>query len=107
MVFKDKQEAIIPFIDSLMRADVIGLCIKVGRFLDKVDDQVIAYANQVQFPIVVIPDHYPLGSLLHRMMNLVLETEREEIDFALDTQKRFSDLLVQDASNDLLVNLVA
>ena len=104
MVFKDKQEAIIPFIDSLMRADVIGLCIKVGRFLDKVDDQVIAYANQVQFPIVVIPDHYPLGSLLHRMMNLVLETEREEIDFALDIQKRFSDLLVQDASNDLLVS---
>lgn len=104
MVFKDKQENLIPFIDSLKRAEVIGLCIKVGRFLNKIDEQVIAYANKVKFPIVSIPDYYPLGSLLHRMMNLVLETEREEIDFALDIQKRFSDLLVQDASNDLLVS---
>ena len=36
-------------------------------------------------------------------MNVVLETEREEIDFALDIQKNFSNLLVQGASNTLLV----
>lgn len=104
MVFQDKQKELIPFIDSLIRAEAIGLGIKIGRFLNYIDDEVIAYANKVNFPIVIIPDHYPLGSLLHQIMNLVLETEREEIDFALDIQKRFSDLLVQDASNDLLVN---
>lgn len=104
MVFKDKQENFIPFIDSLVRAEAIGVGIKVGRYLDKVDERVIEYANKVQFPIVVIPDYYPLGSLLHEIMSLILETEREEIDFALDIQKRFSDLLVQDASNDLLVS---
>jgi len=104
MVFQDKQEDLIPFIDSLVRANTIGLGIKSGRFLTRVDDEVIAYANKVNFPIMIIPNHYPLGSLLHQIMNLVWETKREEIDFALDIQKRFSDLLIQDASNDLLVN---
>jgi len=104
MVFQDKQEDLIPFIDSLIRADAIGLGIKSGRFLNQVDDEVITYANKVNFPIMIIPDHYPLGSLLHQIMNLVWKTKREEIDFALDIQKRFSDLLVQDATNDLLVN---
>lgn len=104
MVFKDDQEKLIPFIQSLIRAEAIGLGIKVGRFLDKVDPKIIAYANEVNFPLVLIPDQYPLGSLLHQIMNLVLKTEREEIDFALDIQKSFSNLLVQDASNDLLVS---
>src|SRR5690625_2995937 len=92
MVFEDNQKEMIPFIDSLVRAEAIGIGIKVGRFLNKVDEEVIEYANKVNFPIVSIPDHYPLGSLLHEVMSLVLESEREEIDFALDIQKRFSDL---------------
>ena len=104
MVFKDQQEDFIPFIDSLIRAESIGLGIKVGRFLNSIDPEVIAYANKVDFPLIIIPDHYPLGSLLHQIMNLLWKTEREEIDFALDIQKSFSDLLVQDASNDLLVS---
>lgn len=103
MVFQDNQEELISFIDSLIESDAIGLGIKVGRFLYKVDEEVIAYANKVKFPILLIPDRYPLGSLLHQIMNQVLETEREEIDFALDIQKRFSDLLVQGASNHRLV----
>lgn len=103
MVFQENQHGLIPFIDSLVKSEAIGLGIKTGRFLNKIDDEIIAYANSVSFPLVNVPDHYPLGSLLHQIMNQVLETEREEINFALDIQKRFSDLLVQDASNDLLI----
>lgn len=103
MVFQDDQKELMPFIDSLLHSDAIGLAIKTGRFLNKIDEEVIDYANKVGFPLINVPDHYPLGSLLHQIMSQVLETEREEIDFALDIQKRFSDLLVQDASNDLLV----
>lgn len=103
MVFKDKPKDLIPFIDSLRRAEAIGLAIKTGRFLNEIDEEVIAYADKMNFPLIIIPDYYRLGTLLHQIMNFILETEREEIDFALDIQKRFSDLLVRDASNNLLV----
>lgn len=104
MAFEDKQDDLIPWIDSLIQAEAIGLAIKINRFLKKLDPEVIAYANKKNFPILFIPDNYQLGALLHQIMNIVLNTEREEIEFALDIQKNFSNLLIQDASNDLLVN---
>lgn len=103
MVFKDNQKDLIPFMDSLIRAKSIGLAIKTSRFLNTIDPDVIAYANKVGFPLLIIPDKYTLGSLLHQMMNIVLKNQKEEIDFALNIQKSFSNLLVQDASNDLLI----
>ena len=104
MAFEDKPADLIPFIESLIHAEAIGLGIKINRFLKKIDPEVIAYANEKQFPLFIVPDHYQLGSLLHQIMNIVWNTEREEIEFALDIQKNFSNLLIQDASNDLLVN---
>lgn len=104
MAFKDDQTEFIPFIQSLIRADAIGLGIKINRFINEITPDVIEFANKHSFPLIIIPDHYPLGSLLHQIMNIVWQTEREEIEFALDIQKSFSNLLLQDASNDLLVN---
>lgn len=104
LFFKDQQSKLISFIDSLKDADVVGLGIKINRFLGDLDPQVIDYANSIGFPIFTIPDQYTLGSLLHQIMNLVLDNQKEEMDFALDMQKSFSDLLLQDASNKRLVD---
>lgn len=104
MAFEDKQENLIPFIESLINAEAIGLGIKLNRFLKEIDPKVISFANEKKFPILVVPDYYQLGTLLHQIMNIVWNTEREEIEFALDIQKSFSNLLIQDASNQLLIN---
>lgn len=104
MVFENNQKELIPFIDSLIESEAIGIAIKVNRFLKQIDEEVIEYANRVNFPLLIIPDYYPLGSLLHQIMSVVLESEREEMSFALDIQRSFSNLLVQGASNDLLVS---
>lgn len=104
MIFKDNQEKLIPYIDSLIRAGASGLAIKINRFLNDLDDSVIHYANHVSFPIIIIPDNYTLGALLHQVMNLIKSTEREEISYALDIQKSFSNLLINDSNNQDLVN---
>lgn len=104
MAFEGQQEEMIPFIDSLIDAKVIGLGIKINRFLNEIDPDVIAHCNKNKFPIFIIPDNYQLGSILHQIMNIVWDTKREEIEFALDIQKSFSNLLIQNASNELLVN---
>lgn len=103
MVFKDKQEELIPLIDSLLRSKAVGLGIKVGRFLGTLDERVVNYANQVGFPLIEIPDNYSLGSLLHQFLDIVWGTRHEELSFALDIQKSFSDLLIQDAPNQLVI----
>lgn len=104
MSYDGRQEALIPLIDSLIRAKSVGLGIKLGRFLGELEPEVVAYAESVSFPIFSIPDSFSLGSILHQMLNIIWEARFEEISFALDIQKRFSDLLIQDATNDILIN---
>ena len=104
MVYKNKQEKLLPLIDSLIRSKAVGLGIKVGRFLGSLDEQVIAYAEKVDFPLLVIPDSYSLGSLLHQFLDIVWGTRHEELSFALDIQKSFSDLLIQDAPNKIVID---
>lgn len=103
MVYKNQQTELISLIDSLIRAKAVGLGIKVGRFLGTLDAAVIHYAEEVGFPLILIPDQYSLGSLLHQILDIVWGTRHEELSFALDIQKRFSDLLIQDASNKVII----
>lgn len=103
MVYQDRQEELIPLIDSLIRSKAVGLGIKIGRFLGTLDERVIAYAESVGFPLISIPDNYSLGSLLHQFLDIIWGARHEELSFALDIQKSFSDLLIQDAPIKLVI----
>lgn len=104
MVFKDNQEGLIPLVDSLKAANAVGLGIKTGRFLEKVEDRAIRHAQEVNFPIFHIPDTYSLGGLLQQMTSLLWKSQHEEVLFALDIQRKFSDLLIQDVHNEVIIN---
>lgn len=105
MSFTNNQKGFISLIDSLIRAKAVGLGIKTGRFLGgQIDPQVIAYAEEVNFPLINIPDNYSLGSLLHQLLNDIWGTRYEEVSFALDIQHKFSNLLIQNANNELIIN---
>ncbi|MBM9833471.1 PucR family transcriptional regulator ligand-binding domain-containing protein, partial [Enterococcus faecalis] len=66
MVYKDNQGALLELIDSLVAKNAAGLGIKIGRFLDVIDPEVIAYADSLGFPIVEVPATMPLGRLMHQ-----------------------------------------
>ncbi|MBO0452476.1 PucR family transcriptional regulator [Candidatus Enterococcus murrayae] len=98
MIYQNDQSQIFNLIDSLQEKNAAGLGIKVGRYIDEIEQQVIDYANQKQFPIVQIPISIPLGSLLHQMLNLLWDKQTEQLNYALDIQRRFSNMLVNDVS---------
>lgn len=104
MSYPSNQTGLISLIDSLIRAKAVGLGIKTGRFLGgQLDESVIRYAESLNFPIIDIPDSYSLGGLLHQLLNNIWGTRYEEASFALDIQNRFSDLLIQNASNEVII----
>lgn len=98
MIYQADQSKIFELIDSLQEKKATGLGIKIGRYIDKIDEQVIEYANKVKFPIVQIPLSIPLGSLLHQMLNFLWDKKTEQLNYALDIQQRFSHMLVNDVS---------
>ncbi|EGO9370483.1 PucR family transcriptional regulator ligand-binding domain-containing protein [Enterococcus faecalis] len=96
MIYKDDQEKLKPFIDSLKQAECTALGIKVGRFLDEISPEIVAYASAVDLPLIKIPSTQPLGRLLHEIVGYLRDSKTEQMSVAFDIQKRFSTLLMQD-----------
>lgn len=96
MIYKDDQEKLKPFIDSLKQAECTALGIKVGRFLDEISPEIAAYASAVDLPLIKIPSTQPLGGLLHEIVGYLRDSKTEQMSAAFDIQKRFSTLLMQD-----------
>ncbi|MGH2213624.1 PucR family transcriptional regulator [Enterococcus faecalis] len=96
MIYKDDQEKLKPFIDSLKQAECTALGIKVGRFLDEISPEIAAYASAVDLPLIKIPSTQPLGGLLHEIVGYLRDSKTEQMSVAFDIQKRFSTLLMQD-----------
>lgn len=106
MSFKNNQNELIRFIDSLISVDAAGLAIKVNRFLGEIEPEVLDYADQKKFAIVAVPSVLPLGALLHQMTNYLWDKKQEEINYALDIQKTFSSLLMNDANITLYTSIL-
>lgn len=96
MIYKDDQEKLKPFIDSLKQAECTALGIKVGRFLDEISPEIVAYASAVDLPLIKIPSTQPLGGLLHEIVGYLRDSKTEQMSVAFVIQKRFSTLLMQD-----------
>ncbi|RTK78998.1 PucR family transcriptional regulator [Enterococcus faecalis] len=96
MIYKDDQEKLKPFIDSLKQAECTALGIKVGRFLDEISPEIVAYTSAVDLPLIKIPSTQPLGGLLHEIVGYLRDSKTEQMSVAFDIQKRFSTLLMQD-----------
>lgn len=104
MVFKDDQTQLKTFIDSLVTKEVAALGIKVGRFVDHIDQEIIDYASQVDLPLLRIPSSRPLGTLLYQMLSYIWNAKTEQMTYALDIQKNFSRLLMHDVSSGRFVS---
>lgn len=104
MIYKDNQKELIPLLDSLKSVNAAGIGIKIGRFLGEIDQEVLDYAAKIQFPIIQLPNTKQLGAISHQMTSYLWNQKTEQFTFALDIQKRFSSLLINDVSVERLIS---
>ncbi len=70
--------AFMDFLRSLIRNGAAGLGVKLGRFLDKLPDEVCAHANENGFPIVLLPSGLRYTHAIRAVMEAILTDERAE-----------------------------
>ncbi len=104
MAFKENQSGLCEFIHSLDRLPCAGLAIKLGRFIDSLEPEVIELADQLGFPLIQIPSHMTLGEVFQQLLAYIWDNQNAEMTFALNTQKKFSGLLLQGASMIVMMN---
>lgn len=103
MVYQDDPQELKTLIQSLKSVQAAGIGIKVGRFIQKIPQEVIDYANSINFAIIEIPVTYPLGAVLHRMLDFVWNKQQEQLVSAIEIQRKFSDLLINDVPTERFI----
>lgn len=103
MAFKNNQSDLKQMIRSLKEKNSAGLGIKVGRFLGEIEAEIIAYGTELDLPIVEVPSTQPLGQLLHKMLSYLWDSKTEQLTYALDIQKRFTNLLIHDVDSERFI----
>lgn len=103
MVYKDNQGELSNLIVQLSNLPCAALAIKLGRFVDKLDDHVIETANRLKFPLIQIPIDTTLGNVFHKLLSHLWSNQNEELLYSLNIQKTFSNLMIRNASLDVLI----
>ena len=76
-----EEAAFMDFLRSLVRNGAAGLGVKLGRFLDRLPDEFYAYADENDFPIVLLPSELRYSHAIRAAMEAILADEREDPSF--------------------------
>lgn len=98
MAFKDNPDLLCQMIEELNELPAAGLGIKLGRFIDELDEKVIETANRLHFPILRIPMTTTLGTISHQLLSYIWDHQTEKMHYALDIQQKFSKMLIHGAT---------
>lgn len=96
MAFKDHPSAFCQMIEDLNRVPIAGICVKLGRFIDKLDPTIIETADKLGFPLIQVPSSWTLGITCHQFLSYLWNLENEQLLSALKIQREYSHMLVQD-----------
>lgn len=107
MSYKDDQTELCKLIEELDKLPCAGLAIKLGRFIDELEPQVIDKANELGFPLLQISKNVTLGDVYHELLASLWNDQNDDLSFALNTQKKFSNLVLQGVSTKAFLNNVS
>lgn len=107
MVYKNKQEELVKLIEELDKLPTAGLAIKLGRFIDKLDERVVERADELGFPLILIPEDMTLGNVFHSLLSHLWNNQNEELLYSLNIQRKFSNLLIKNTPLDALIRTLS
>ena len=103
MAFKDDPEAFCAFLTSLNDLPVAGIAIKLGRYIDELEQKVIDHANDIGIPLIEIPKEQTLGSVSHHLLSHLWENQAGTMQMALNLQKQFSEMMLKGSTVENIV----
>lgn len=104
MAFKDNPLGLCDLIRALNNLPSAGIAIKLGRFISELDPKVIEVADELGFPIIRIPVTRTLGEVSHQLLSYIWDNHTELMYFALDIQRKFSNMMMKGATVNSLIN---
>ncbi|MBM7541556.1 PucR family transcriptional regulator [Amphibacillus cookii] len=103
----DNEKAMQSFIAELSKHQLAGVAIKLGRYITEVPHYMIDQANQLQFPILVLPQDANLSTLTNHILTTLLGMKTSMLEFRETISQQLHRLLLQGASMETFVQYVS
>ena len=91
----DKESLYSDVVERLYRRDVSGMAIQAGYYLTEIPKYILKSADQIGFPIILLPPSLTFSSLLHTLMEQLYVQPTRRTDDSLDTLYKMLDELVK------------
>ncbi|MDR2780390.1 MAG: PucR family transcriptional regulator ligand-binding domain-containing protein, partial [Synergistaceae bacterium] len=78
-IFKDCPERLRDFIEMSERGGAAGLGVKIGRFVERLPQDVIRTAERLNFPLIGIPFHYAHTDIIKTIIEAIAEERCSEL----------------------------
>ncbi|GMA98893.1 PucR family transcriptional regulator [Pelosinus sp. IPA-1] len=96
MAFKKDSAGFCRMIEELNCLPIAGICVKLGRFIDKLDPSILETAEKLHFPLLQIPASWTLGITCHQLLSYLWNVENQQLLNALKIQREYSQMLIKD-----------
>ena len=95
---KDDSCLMTELIQQLVSRKASGLGIKTGRFIKRIPDEAIALADQLDFPLVSIPDEYAFCDIINPALSMIVNRQSTQLMRSSQIHRKFLELAVDNAS---------
>lgn len=100
----NNNEAINELIPKLARLNLAGICIKPIRYIDRIPSTMINQANQLNFPIIELPEDANLSSLVTEILEVSLNKHIDLLNFRNDVHERLMNIFLRGENINSLVD---
>ncbi|MDL4841018.1 PucR family transcriptional regulator [Aquibacillus rhizosphaerae] len=87
---KDQPHLLVELVEQMHKQGCAALGIKTKRFLPDIPKEVLEIADYLSFPIIELPIESSLGDIVNQVLSSILDKRTNELRFAIDTHKQFS-----------------
>lgn len=91
---KDNPNLLTVLVRNMAENRCSGLGIKTKRFLKEIPAEAINIANELAFPIIELPMELSLGEIVNGTLGAILDKRSNELRYALETHKQFTNLII-------------
>jgi PucR family transcriptional regulator, purine catabolism regulatory protein len=104
--FKDNPMGLYQLIEELSNSTCAGIGIKVNRFIHDVPKEVIDLANNINFPIIDIPNSVTLTEITQELLHFLWENKMDDLFSAYKVQKKFTNMMLKGATLQSFVDQI-
>ncbi|VDG18878.1 PucR family transcriptional regulator [Lactiplantibacillus mudanjiangensis] len=91
-------------IKAMHQANCAGLGFKDRRYVDHLPSDVLALADDLNFPIIVTPADELISETMRKMLTVILNSQTAELSHIVAVNQTLADLLIKDPADTTVLN---